>query len=181
MYANDIVVTDIFKLTEQVEVPQMQAAKWRIDTLKILMVANADEHSRAATIASNCGRALHEAFYHLTGEESKLGVDSRLENIFREAWDLNLYIKTKATHSGDYQTEYFPCDHPYDGSLMVVLDADPGDPVPNSIAMTCGLGLKITNAIGGQRDPEAKVIMKATVVGSRMHESGDWDLMVELR
>ncbi|KAF8602937.1 hypothetical protein BDV93DRAFT_557116 [Ceratobasidium sp. AG-I] len=150
--------------------PQMQAAKWRIDTLMMLMEADTEKQNRAASLASECKKSLQVAFRHLTGGELKLGVDSKLQDIFQKAWDLNHYIKTKATHSGDYQTVHFPCGHTFDESMMEVLDADPGDAVPSNINVTCGLGLKITNAIGGQKDPESKVLLKATVVGSRMYE-----------
>ncbi|KAF8594323.1 hypothetical protein BDV93DRAFT_529377 [Ceratobasidium sp. AG-I] len=151
--------------------PQMQAAKWRVDTLSVLMDMDAEKHTRVWEMASRCKEKLCTTFRHLTGDEGELVLDSRLEKIFRDAWDLNYHIKMKATQSGDYQTEYFPCNHPYDEDLMQVLDAESGDQAPSSVVLTCGLGLKVTKAIGAQRDPQSKVILKATVTGYGSREA----------
>ncbi|KAF8593416.1 hypothetical protein BDV93DRAFT_566575 [Ceratobasidium sp. AG-I] len=144
--------------------PQMQSAKWRIDTFTTLLDMDNRKHGRAKIIAARCEKAMIAAFQGLFGYRQKLDVGSKLEALFQDAWELNCLIKTKVAHLGDYETEYFPCKFEYHGSHMKVLDAEPGDQPPGRILLTCGLGLKTTKAVGENKDLESTVVEKATVV-----------------
>ena len=148
----------------------MQSAKWRIDTFTTLLDIDADKHGRAKSIAARCEKSMLAAFQGLFGNENKLVVGSKLEVIFKDAWELNCYIKAKVAHLGDFETEYFPYNHNYNDSYMQVLDAKRGDPTPSHILLTCGLGLKVTKAVGENKDPESKVVEKAVVVSCLVYK-----------
>ncbi|KAF8597352.1 hypothetical protein BDV93DRAFT_596773, partial [Ceratobasidium sp. AG-I] len=150
--------------------PQMQSAKWRIDTFTTLYDMDMERQSRAKNLASRCEESVTAALQGLFRSRIKLAIGSKLGVIFKDAWELNFYIKAKVAHLGDFETEYFPSDHPYHGSNMQVLDSKPGDPTPSHIFSTCGLGLTITKAVGENKDPESKVVEKATIVSPDIYK-----------
>lgn len=53
---------------------------------------------------------------------------------------------------------------------MQVLDAEAGEASPDRILLTCGLGLKVTRAVGEDKDPEPKVAEKAMVVSPNLYK-----------
>lgn len=121
-------------------------------------------------MAARCEETLATAFRGLFGDQKKLPTDAKLEAIFKNAWDFNCYIKSKVAHLGDFETEWFPYGEKYDNLHMQVLDGKPGDPSPNHIFLTCGLGLKVTNAIGENRDPESEVVERAMIISPEMYK-----------
>lgn len=148
----------------------MQSAKWRIDTFTILLVLDTKQRSRARSMATQCEETLAIAFRDLFGDRNKLVLGSKLEGVFTNAWELNCYIKAKVAHLGDFETACFPYGHKYDDLHMQVLDAKRGDRNPSRIVLTCGLGLRVTKAVGENKDPEWKVVEKGMVVSPDMYK-----------
>lgn len=148
----------------------MQSAKWRIDTFTALLDIDTEKHSRPKSMAARCEGKIATAFQGLFGKEHQLVVGSKLETIFNNAWELNCYVKSKVAHLGDFETEYFSYDQEYVDSHMQVLDAKRGDPTPRRILLTCGLGLRVTKAVGENKDPTSKVVEKAMVVSPLVYK-----------
>lgn len=149
---------------------QMQSAKWRVDTVSALKRQDTAHASRERRIARQIENDINSVMKYLFGDGFQLDRDVGLEEIVARALNLNFKLKTEVIHLGDFHTEFFHHDHPYDGSLMQVLDAEKDDPVPKHIVSTCGLGLRSTNAVGGGKQPEPSILIKAMVADEMLYQ-----------
>ncbi|KAG9097687.1 hypothetical protein FRC06_007291 [Ceratobasidium sp. 370] len=148
---------------------QILAAKWRVDSYSSLVELDDIRHDRASIISSHIASEINVAFSHLFGDQVKFPTDSpRLIRLVTNALELNHIFKAEVAHAGDLHAEYFHFNEAYNDSHMEVLDSDEGDRVPSHIVSTCGLGLRITKAIGGKQEPESKVVLRAIVASENM-------------
>jgi hypothetical protein len=152
--------------------PQMQSAKWRIDTYSSLTKIYLGRDELAARIGSHIVSSISAACAHIFGTQFKSSnIDIQLTQIAARALELNHKIKSEVVHLGDLHAEYFHYNHKYDAAIMTVLDADKGDSTPSRIVSTCGLGVRITKAVGGGKEPESSVVLKAVVASEQVYES----------
>ncbi|KAG8737816.1 hypothetical protein FRC10_007779 [Ceratobasidium sp. 414] len=143
---------------------QMASAKWRIETYSSLIKLDSMRDGRVAAISAHIAASINPAITHLFGVEIiDLANHPRLVKLVTRALDLNHMIKAEVTHAGDVHAGYFPFNNIYDDSCMKVMDAKKGAPLPKRIVSTCGLGVCLTKAVGGGKEPEFTVLLKAVV------------------
>ncbi|KAF8597355.1 hypothetical protein BDV93DRAFT_610436 [Ceratobasidium sp. AG-I] len=150
--------------------PQMQSAKWRVDTVSALRNLDVEHASRARQIVQPIAAAIETVFLSFFGHEPTYDCTAELEEIVNRALDLNFKLKTEVIHLGDFHTKFFQYDHPFDGSLMRVLEAQAGDPAPSHIISTCGLGVCCSKAVGEGRSPDISVVLKAIVADEELYK-----------
>ncbi|KAG8725068.1 hypothetical protein FRC09_009034, partial [Ceratobasidium sp. 395] len=80
---------------------------------------------------------------------------------------MKLNHKLKAGGSRDFHVEYASYNAAHNSSTMNILDHKVGDPEPTCIVSTCGLGVRLTKAVGGGKQPESAVILNALVADER--------------
>ncbi|QRV80585.1 hypothetical protein RhiJN_08600 [Ceratobasidium sp. AG-Ba] len=152
--------------------PQMLSSKWRVDTYSTTRtLSNSNRQELTNDLASYISQKIVAVCGFLFGDRAKPATDaSRLIQLIERALKLNDRIKEEVVHAGDIHTEYFHYNTPYEDLKMKVLDAEPGDPLPTHIVSTCGLGVWFTKAVGGGKEPESKILLKATVASDQMYE-----------
>ncbi|KAG8739929.1 hypothetical protein FRC10_004990 [Ceratobasidium sp. 414] len=151
--------------------PQIMSAKWRVDTYSTLLrLGSARRQELTDRISSYIASLIMAACGHLFGNLIKPPTDNaRLIQLVTRALKLNDQIKQEVVHAGDIHTEYFHYNHPYDDLKMKVLDSDEGDSLPAHIVSTCGLGVGFTKAVGGGKEPESSILLKAIVVSEQLY------------
>ncbi|KAG9085841.1 hypothetical protein FRC06_003425 [Ceratobasidium sp. 370] len=143
---------------------QMACAKWRIETYSSLIKLDSMRDRHVADVSTHVAAIINIAVFNLFGDEIKLLANHpRLVKLVTRALDLNHTIKAEVAYAGDIHTGYFPPNHEYDDSRMEVLDAKKGGPLPKYIVSTCGLGVYLTKAVGGGKEPESTVLLKSVV------------------
>ncbi|KAG8700593.1 hypothetical protein FRC08_004615 [Ceratobasidium sp. 394] len=143
---------------------QMASAKWRIETYSSLLKLDSMQDRRVADISAHAAAMINSASTHLFNVEiTDLATRTRLVKLVSRAIRLNHTIKAEVAHAGDIHTRYIHYNDEYDGSWMEVLDAKKGDPVPKHIVSMYGLGVYLTKAVGGGKEPESTVLLKAVV------------------
>ncbi|KAG9075477.1 hypothetical protein FRC06_010070, partial [Ceratobasidium sp. 370] len=143
---------------------QLACAKWRIETYSSLIKLDSMRDRRVADISTHVAAIINTAVFNLFGAEIDLLANRpRLVKLVTRALDLNHTIKAGVAYAGDIHTDYFSLNHEYDDSRMEVLDAKKGGPLPKYIVSTCGLGVYLTKAVGGGKEPESTVLLKSVV------------------
>ncbi|KAG8730709.1 hypothetical protein FRC10_002412 [Ceratobasidium sp. 414] len=143
---------------------QMASAKWRIEAYSSLVKLDSMRDGRIADISAHIATIINQATFHLFGGKINLLANrARLVKLVTRALDLNHIIKAQVAHAGDIHAEHFHFNHEYDSSRMEVLDAKKDDPLPKHIVSTCGLGVCLKKAVGGGKEPELTVLLKAVV------------------
>ncbi|KAG8735553.1 hypothetical protein FRC10_010410, partial [Ceratobasidium sp. 414] len=143
---------------------QMASAKWRIETYSSLVKLDSMRDGCVADISAHIATIIGQATFHLFGGKINLLANRpRLVKLVTRALDLNHIIKAQVAHAGDIHVGHFNFNHEYDSSRMEVLDAREDDPLPKHIVSTCGLGVCLTKAVGGGKEPELTVLLKAVV------------------
>ncbi|KAG9073792.1 hypothetical protein FS749_014683 [Ceratobasidium sp. UAMH 11750] len=149
---------------------QIASAKWRIETYASLVKLDSMCDGRVADISAQIAAIINSATTHLFGVEIKhLATRPRLIKLVTRALGLNHTIKAEVAHAGDIWVEYFHFNQEYDDAHMKVLDAKKGDPLPKHIVSTCGLGVSLTKAVGGGKEPESTILLKAVVSSEEIY------------
>ncbi|KAG9086410.1 hypothetical protein FRC06_003100, partial [Ceratobasidium sp. 370] len=149
---------------------QMVCAKWRIETYSSLVKLDSMRDRRVTDISAHVAAIIDSATTHLFGGKIiHLANHPRLVKLVTRALNLNHVIKATVALAGDIHVGYFPLDHEYDDSRMEVLDAKAGDPPPKHIVSTCGVGVCLTKAVGGGKEPELAVLLRAVVSSEEVY------------
>ncbi|KAG9079833.1 hypothetical protein FRC06_007414, partial [Ceratobasidium sp. 370] len=147
------------------------ATKWRVDSYSWLVELDDIHHDRASIISLHIASEINITFSHLFGDQVKFPTNSpRWIRLVTNALELNHIFKAEVVHAGDVHAEYFHFNEAYNDSHMEVLDSDEGDRVLSHIMSTCGLGLRITKAIGRKQEPESKVVLRAIVASENVYD-----------
>lgn len=145
--------------------PQMQSAKWRVDTYSTLVKLHSEDRGLSQRIQTEVGSRIDAIIVCLIGKTVPLDNELKgLDDIIQKALRLNNTIKTEVLRVGDFHTMCFVAGEPFDEQRMSILDERVGENPPSEILSTCGLGLLLTQAVGGNQEPKTEVIMKAKVV-----------------
>lgn len=86
------------------------------------------------------------------------------------AWDWNALLKGGVVLLGDFQPVAHQHGSPFKRELMSVFEPKRGGRDPEEMLSTIGLGLFLSRATGGEKEPEQVVICKVLVASEDLFE-----------
>ncbi|KAG8715497.1 hypothetical protein FRC09_016560 [Ceratobasidium sp. 395] len=145
--------------------PQILSAKWRVDAYSALFVLDHSRDSYASTLGSNIASQIDDIGLCLFGIKPKS--TDLIVKLVERAMKLNHKLKAEVVHEGDFHVEYASYNAAYNASTMDIMDHRVGNPEPTCIVSTCGLGVRLTKAVGGGKQPESTVILNTLVADEK--------------
>ncbi|KAG8719306.1 hypothetical protein FRC09_011350 [Ceratobasidium sp. 395] len=159
---------DIYQSLRQRD-SQIQCAKWRVDTFSTLTKLDPGYTRLADVISVDISSRIGGITTCLIGSTLLLDDDKRqLKSVVEKALNLNHKIKTEVLRLGDFHTMCFESGERYDGKVMSILDERGDEGTSFGILSTCGLGVCATKAVGGGKEPEKELVMKAKIVSENI-------------
>ncbi|KAG8720504.1 hypothetical protein FRC09_009458 [Ceratobasidium sp. 395] len=160
--------SDIYSSLRQRD-SQIQCAKWRVDTFSTLTKLDPGYTKLGDALSVDISSCIDSITTCLTGSTLLLNGDKRqLKSVVEKALNLNHKVKTEVLRLGDFHTITFESGERYDGEVMSILDERGDEGTGFSILSACGLGVYTTKAVGGGKEPEKELVMKAKIVSENI-------------